>query len=261
MKYHSEYPANCPAPASHCRRAFTLVESVTAVVLLVFITASVWVVLEHCMVSAADTTQRMCAFEIARGNMEKLLDLNSVQETAEYGTDEKFPDIRWQTTVERFYEPVASHMWIRAVCLAEYTDSAGETRNVELTNWLTELTDEQVQKLAQQDEAQRKLQAKYIIETEDTAAQYAGVDVKVLQQWVRNGMPTAAGGGYLRPWLDLYLATNGSPSERDKEGLISRYPDLAVSGQPKSTQDSESSSGKDSGGGDTPESVEMSLPK
>ncbi len=141
----------------HARqRAFTLVESMAAVTLLAFIGISVWVVLERCTASAADSVQRMRAFEIARENMEKILGLDSVQEMTEYGTSEKFPDIRWQTTIESFYEPATSQMWVRAVCSAEYTDTSGEPQNVELTNWLTKLSNAQMTQLTQKSELQKQ---------------------------------------------------------------------------------------------------------
>jgi type II secretory pathway component PulJ len=90
-----------------------------AVALLAFIGASAWVVMDRCMMSAADSTQRMHAFEIARENMEKLLGSASVTEMTEYGVSEKFPDISWQTAVETFYEPIISSIWVQAVCSAE----------------------------------------------------------------------------------------------------------------------------------------------
>ncbi len=210
------------------RAAFTLIESMAAVALLAFIGASVWLVVERCMISAADSMQRMRAFEITRENMEKLLGSSSVQEMTEFGISEKFPDIRWQTVVESFYEPIASRMWIRAVCSAEYTDTAGENRDVELTHWLTDLTDEQVQQLMQRDELLKQSLAQYIIETEELAAQYAGVDVETIRQWIQSGMPTTAEGACLKPWLDLYLRTDGKPTEQDKQNTLSEYPELSA---------------------------------
>jgi len=55
------------------RHGFTLIESMAAVALLAFICGSIWLVLERCTASAADSIQRMRAFEIARDNMETLL--------------------------------------------------------------------------------------------------------------------------------------------------------------------------------------------
>jgi len=219
------------------RTAFTLVESMAAVALLAFIGASVWLVLERCTASAADSIQRMRAFEIARENMEKLLGSDSVQEMTEYGISEKFQDIRWQTAVESFYEPITLRMWARAVCSAEYTDSGGETKNVELTHWLTSLTAAQSQQLMERSAMQKQLLVKYIIATEELAAEYAGVDAKTIQQWVKNSMPMTESDEYLKPWLDLYLQTDGNPTEQDRQDTLAEYPELSITRPKKATQD------------------------
>lgn len=227
-------------PSSVLRhRAFTLVESMASVALLAFIGTSVWLVLERCTASAADSIQRMRAFEIAHENMEKLLGSDFVEEKNEYGISEKFQDIRWQTSVEGFYEPVTSRMWARAVCSAEYTGSDGETKNVELTHWLTALTASQSQQLTARLAMQKKLLARYIIATEGLAAEYAGVDVKTIQQWVKNGMPMAGAESdeYLKPWLDLYLQTDGNPTEQDRQDILDEYPELSATKPKKATQD------------------------
>jgi hypothetical protein len=208
-----------------------------SVALLAFIGVSVWLVLERCTASAADSIQRMRAFEIARENMEKLLGSDSVQEGTEYGISEKFQDIRWQTAVESFYEPVTSHMWARAVCSAEYTDSGGETKDVELTHWLTRLTDAQSAQLTARSAMQKQLLVKYIVATEELAAEYAGVDAKTIQQWVKNGMPMTESGEYLEPWLDLYLQTDGNPTEQDRQDTLAEYPELSITRPKKATQD------------------------
>jgi type II secretory pathway pseudopilin PulG len=218
-------------------RAFTLVESMAAIALLAFICAGIWLVLERCTASAADSVQRMRAFEIARDNMEKLLGAESVQETTEYGISEKFPDIRWQTTVESFYDPITSGMWVRGVCSAEYTDSAGTPQTVELVNWLTGLSSEQTKQLMDRLEQQKKILAKHLIETEELAAEFAGVSSKTIQQWVKNGMPMTDDGQYLKPWLDLYLQTNGNPTEQDRNDLLVKYPELSAARPKKTTQD------------------------
>ena len=219
------------------RKAFTLAESMAAVTLLAFIGISVWVVLERCAASAANSIQRMRAFEIARENMEKILGLDSVQETTEYGTSEKFPDIRWQTTIESFYESATSHMWVRAVCSAEYTDTSGEPQNVELTNWLTKLSDAQMAQLTQKSALQKQQIAKHIIATEKLAAEFAGVTVETIKQWVKNGMPMTDAGEYLDSWLDLYLRTDGNPTEEDKQSTLTEYPELSITRPKKATAD------------------------
>ena len=223
---------------------FTLVESMAAVTLLAFIGAGIWLIVEQCSLSATDSTQRMRAFEIARDNMEKLLVATSIEESTEYGTSEKFPDICWQTTIETFYQPVDSRMWIRAVASADYTDSAGQTQTISLTQWLTELTDEQVNELADRKALLEKLLEEHLIDTDELAAQYAGVTVDTIRTWVRNGMPTFEK-SYIKPWLDLYLRTNGQPTDLDKERLIAKYPELSATVL-KKNQQTESATGTDS---------------
>src|SRR4030042_2169323 len=119
--------------------AFSLVEAVTALIILALISSSVLVVINRCMTSAADSALRMQAFEVARDNMETLLSKDSVNETVEYGSSVKHPEIQWKTTVEIFYEPVMeqTQIWVRGICSAEYTDTAGEAQKIELTHWLT----------------------------------------------------------------------------------------------------------------------------
>jgi hypothetical protein len=100
----------------------------------------------------------MQAFEVARKNMEELLTSDLVEESVEYGNSERYPDIQWETVVESFYEPLTDKMWIQAICSAEYTDSEGEVRKIELTHWLTDLTKAQTQQiLARQEEEQERL--------------------------------------------------------------------------------------------------------
>jgi len=223
---------------------FTLVESMAAVTLLAFIGAGIWLIVEQCSLSATDSTQRMRAFEIARDNMEKLLAVTSVEESTEYGTSEKYSDIFWQTTIETFYQPVDSRMWIRAVASADYTDSAGQTQTISLTQWLTELTDEQVNELADRKALLEKLLEEHLIDTVELAAQYAGVTADTIRAWVRNGMPTFEK-TYIKPWLDLYLRTNGQPTDLDKERLIAEYPELSATAL-KKNQQTESATGTDS---------------
>ncbi|MHC4913597.1 MAG: hypothetical protein ACYTE5_11465, partial [Planctomycetota bacterium] len=97
------------------RKAFSLVEAVTALVILGLICSSVLVVINRCLAGAADSELRMRAFEVARENMEILLASESVAETSDYGESEKYPEIQWQTTVETFYEPLTSRIWFQAI--------------------------------------------------------------------------------------------------------------------------------------------------
>ncbi len=133
--------------ASARLRAFSLAEALVALVIMAFICASVLVVINRSIASASDSVLQMQAFEVARNNMEKLLAKSSAKEMVEFGTSEKYPAIQWQTTVETFYEPLTSAMWLQAVCSAEYTDAEGDEQNIELTHWLTNLTKAELAKI------------------------------------------------------------------------------------------------------------------
>lgn len=204
-------------------KAFTLTEVMTALVILAIASSSVLVVINRCVASAADSTLRMQAFEVARDNMEKLLSSGSVEETADYGDSDKYPGIKWQTVVETFYEPITARMWVRAVCSAEYTDSTGETQTIELTHWLTDVTKAQLlQIMEQQDEEQQEQEslADQLIETTKEAAEYADVDEETIQQWVDNGMTTTEDGFFFKDNLDLYKKTGGNPSDEQKKQQV-----------------------------------------
>jgi len=135
---------------SKFKTAFSLVETVTALIILAITTSSVLVVINRCVSSTADSAIRRQAFEVARDNMETVLTSTSVSEMVEVGTSDKYPQIQWQTTIEPFYEPVTERMWVQATCSAEYADTAGELQTVELTHWLTELTKEQLLEIIEQ---------------------------------------------------------------------------------------------------------------
>jgi len=194
----------------HAKPAFSLVEVVTALIILSLICSSVLLVINRCMASAAESVLRMQALEVARENMENLLSAESIQELVEYGSSDKYSDIIWKTTVESFSEPVNSQMWIRAVCSADYTDTAGQTQTIELTHWVTDLTKEQAQQLLDKKEKD-KLKSP-IISTQRQAADYAGVDVETIRQWVANGLPITEL-GYSKGQLDLFKRTDGNPTE------------------------------------------------
>ena len=203
-------------------KAFSLVETLAALVILAFISGSVLVVVNRYMASAVDLVLRMQAFEVARTNMEKLLTLTSAQESVEYGTSEMYPDIQYQTVVEPFYEPITAAMWIQAVCSAEYIDSEGEIQTVELTHWLTDVTKAELLKILAQQEAEL---AGEVIETIEEAAEYAGVNEQTVKEWVDNGMLLTEDGYYIMSQLDLYEETDGNPTIEDKKRL---YPDKVV---------------------------------
>jgi len=209
MKYCFE---KNPLHVAGRRSGFSLPEVVASLIILAFVGSSVLVILDRCMTSAAQLTLRMQAFEVARENMEMLLASTSVAEMVEYGTSEKYPEIQWQTVVETFSGLEKDKMWVRAVCSAEYFDAQGETQKVELTHWLTYLTKEQMEKILQfEEEREQQLQEEgEIIQTIEEAAEYAGVDVQTIRQWVTNGMKTTASGWYIKDELDLYATTEGT---------------------------------------------------
>jgi hypothetical protein len=185
------------------KKAFSLIETTAALIILAIVCSGVVVVINRCMVSTADSALRMQAFEVARENMEKLLASDAVKEMVEFGTSDKYPEIQWETIVEAFYEPITSRMWIRAVCAAEYTDIKGEPQTVELTHWLTNVTKEQLLQILARRRQDQWL-AEQIIETVEEAAQYAGVDVETIEQWVEDGMPITEEGFFIAANLDFY---------------------------------------------------------
>lgn len=212
MKYHSD---KNPFPDLFFRRAFSLVEVMTALVILAMVSSSVFVVINRCMGSTAQVILRTHAFEVARENMEKLLTTELVTEKVEYGTSEKYPEIKWQMVVAPFYEPITSKMWMGAVCTAEYGDANGLSQTIELTHWLTDLTDRQIKQLTEEMEKQERELAERFIETIEEAAEYVGVDEETITEWVENGMRKTPNGQYIKDWLDLYADTDGNPTQEE----------------------------------------------
>lgn len=201
------------------RPAFSLIEAMTALIILALVTSSVMVVINRSIESASDSIWRNRAFKVARENMEMLLSADSVSETIEYGQSEKYPQIYWETTIEPFYEPSTSRMWMKAVCLAEYIDTQGEPQKVELLHWLTNLSKEQMLQMLNLAE---NIEVDQLIETIEEAAGYAGVDENTIRQWVDNGMLVTAKGYYIKDWLDLYEETDGEPTAKEKNILIEK---------------------------------------
>lgn len=136
------------------RGAFTFVEVVAAVALLAILLSSVLVLMNRFVGAVIDMRLRREAFELARANMESLLSETKLPDIDEYGESETNPDITWQTTVEPFYEPYKSRMWIRAVCSASFVGSKGEEENVELEHWITNLTAAQIRQILDRQEVE-----------------------------------------------------------------------------------------------------------
>jgi prepilin-type N-terminal cleavage/methylation domain-containing protein len=206
------------------RNAFTLVEVVSALTILALISSGMLVVINRCTISATDSRLKMQAFEVAREQMETLLASDSLKENVEYGVSQKYPDIAWQTVVESFYEPITARMWIRGVCSAQYKDSNGEDQTIELTQWLTDLTKEQL--LAMMNQGSEEDLEGMLFETLEEAAEYAGVDVETIEEWIENGMVTTEDGFFIKNNLDLFKNNDGQPSEEEKKQQIKSESEL-----------------------------------
>ncbi len=205
----------CLSKKIAAKRAFSLVEVLTALAILALISSSVLVVINRAVGSAADSALRIQAFEVARENMEKLLSSTSLEEGVAYGESDKYPEITWTTVVETFYEPITARMWARGNCSAEYRDTEGQQQTVELTHWLADLTKEQLLEVMTR-EGEGELAAQ-LIGTIDEAAEYAGVDVQTIERWLEDGMLTTKDGLFIRMNLDIYMQSGGNPSPEDKE--------------------------------------------
>jgi hypothetical protein len=201
--------------------AFSLAEAVAALMILAMICAGILVAVNNSLTAAADSILKMQAFEVARENLESMLGSASVKESIENGTSEKYPSIQWQNTVEIFYEPITKRLWVRAVCSAEYPDPKGQTAKIELTDWLTDLSKQQIIELLKEKEKEKQFldQTGRLIETIEEAAIYAGVDEKTIEKWVENGMPVNKDGGFIKDGLDLYKDTDGNPTIEQKKQL------------------------------------------
>lgn len=207
-------------------RGFSLIEVATALMILAFISTSVLVVINRCMASAADSAIRMQAFDVARENMEKLLTANSVRQTAKFGTSDKYPQIQWQSVVEAFYEPITQRLWVRGVCSAEYADSAGETQSIELTHWLTDVTKQQMLELLKQLQKEEEQLAAMVINTIEEAAEYAGVEVQTIEQWVENGLLTTEDGSFIKNNIDVFKESDGNPTAEAKSQQAESVQDI-----------------------------------
>lgn len=220
-------------------KAFSLIEVLTALAILALICSSVLIVIDRNIASAANSMQRMHAFEVARENMEKLLSSASVKESVEYGDSNEYPDISWETVVETFYEPITARMWIRGVCSAKYNDPNGQKQTIELEHWLTDLTKEQLLQIMKRDQNKQEDGEGEVIGSLEEAAEYAGVDVETIQQWLDNGLLTLEDGSFVKSNLDIFIRSKGNPSDDDKNKQIKSKAEL------KSNKAGQSGAGQD----------------
>jgi prepilin-type N-terminal cleavage/methylation domain-containing protein len=238
---------NSMARRRSCRRlggaGFTLLEVLTALAILAFVSSSVLVVIDRCIVSASDSAMRMEAFQLARENMEKVLARESVEETVEYGRSDTYPDITWQTVIEAFAEPLTGMMWVRALCSAEYTDSAGERQTIELEHWLTELSDQQADQLAGEPKSIEELTAEQLLASAEEAAEYAGVNVETIDAWMEGGLLTTGDGAFIKYNLDVFVRSDGRPTDLEKEQQVRSIEELAQSLQEQQQGDEQAPGG------------------
>jgi prepilin-type N-terminal cleavage/methylation domain-containing protein len=206
---------------------FTLLEVLTSLAILALVSSSVLVVIDRCVASAANLSLRMEAFSLVRENLEQVLVRDSVEESIEYGTSDKYPDISWQTVVEAFPEPTGGEMWVRVVCSAEYMDSQGQTQKVELTHWIAKLTEQQAGELMD-DEELATLEAEQSLDTVEEAAEYARVNAETIQEWIKAGLKTTEDDGFLKYNLDLFMSGQGDPSDEDKARQVESVQELAM---------------------------------
>jgi len=228
MQHETNNPFLSEQTARRAARAgFTLLEVLTALAILALASSSVLLVIDRCVNSALDSSLRMEAFRLVRENLEQVLVRDSVEESTDYGASDLYPDISWQTVIEAFPEPVNGSMWVRAVCTAEYKDSKDQNQKVELTHWIAALTDQQAGALLS-DEEMAKLEAEQTLTTAADAARYAKVNAETLQQWVDNGLLMTEDGGFFKYNLDLFIDSNGEPSEQDKARQVESIEELAM---------------------------------
>jgi len=207
------------------KTALSLPETAAALIIIALICSTIVVVFNNSTKSAANSARKIDAFEVAQQNMERLLASSYVTEGIEYGRSEKYPGVEWQTAVETFYEPITSRLWARAVSAANYSDIEGNPQTVELTSWLTDLTQAQVVELMKRKQIQMQLlsEAGRIILTIEDAADYAVADVNTIQQWIDNGMPLTENGYFIRDYIDLFKQYDGKPPSDQKAELDDKF--------------------------------------
>ena len=211
------------------RRGFSLVEVMTALVILAFACSSVLLVINRSVVSASDSAFRMEAFRVARKNMESLLVRSPLTETIEYGASESNPNITWTTVVEMFSEPVMGQTWARAVCSADYVDPLGETQTVELVQWLCPLSEQQADQLPQTGDLDLdELATEQLLEYVESAAQYAGVEPDTIEQWLSEGLVTTTEGEFIKYNLDVFSHNDGNPTDEQKAEQVASIEELAA---------------------------------
>jgi type II secretory pathway pseudopilin PulG len=125
---------------NHCRRAFTLIEALTAMVIVGFICGTVLIVINNCIDSISDQQSTLRAVDVARENLEQLLGQNNLSEFSETGISELYPEIEWVRGIEVTQFQGTSDLWMKAFSSANYYNTDNELEEVEFVNWLAPLT-------------------------------------------------------------------------------------------------------------------------
>lgn len=202
------------------RGGFTLIEMIVSMLLLGMIGGRVMITIDRCMDAAQELALRRQAFSVARENLEQVLTRLSLEEGIEQGTSDVYPAITWETTLETFGEPVSGKTWARVICSASFEDEAEETQTVELTHWLTEVTEEGADN-SNSSEAAADREFTY-----DEALDYAGVNEQTLAQWVEAGLKQSADGTFIEHNLDIFIRANGQPTDEEIDTQVDSLREL-----------------------------------
>ena len=197
-----------------------------ALIILALVSSGVVIIIDRCATSGANSVLRMQAFEVARENMEKLLSSDSLKETVDYGDSELYLGVKWETAVETFYEPITARMWVQGVCSASFADVDGQEQTVELTHWLTDVSEDQLLKMMDEQDGEQDPLADQLIETMEDAALYAGVEVETIEQWIDKGMLITDDGSFIKDNLDIYMLSNGNPSPEEQQRQVSSLTEI-----------------------------------
>lgn len=203
-----------PAQTTLKSSGFTLLEVVVALMLLGVICASLFVVMERCMVSVTDMIWERRAFEVARENLEQVLCRTSVneQEDEDYGQSERYPQIAWGTTMDIYTDPIdGSLSWLKVVCTAEYEDTEGETQTVSLSHLLCSISE------SEDDPNQVDGFEDWKVYTSDNeAAADLGIDVEQIIEFKDNDMLLTDANLCIRHNCQIFIDAGGDPNEVER---------------------------------------------
>jgi hypothetical protein len=96
-----------------------------------------------------------------------------------------------------------------------------------LTHWIAKLTEQQAGELMD-DEEVAALEAEQALATAEQAAQYARIDVETLDEWIEAGLKTTEDEAFIKYNLDLFMDSQGEPSDQDKAKQVESIQELAM---------------------------------